>query len=271
MSRSLSIARRPKVPWLVIVNVLVGAFLILPTLIVIPMAFTGQQSFNFPPPSWSTQWFSNFFSDPQWSHAFLTSLKIGGLATATATCLGTAAAIALARSRFRGKSALAAIMYAPLVVPVVATAVAVYAIFLDWHLIGTTVGFWVVHTFMALPGVLIVVSGGLRSIDRRLDDAAASLGANAWARVWQVTLPLLLPSIVAGAVVAFITSLDETVISLFLSTPNMTTLPVQMYEATLDSTDPTTAAAATMIFVLTAVGLGGAAALQRIGARRVAV
>jgi putative spermidine/putrescine transport system permease protein len=241
---------RPARALLVAFAAVVGVWLVAPMFVVVPMSFTGAASFEFPPPSWSTKWYENFFNDPTWVDALLTSLRIGVLVTVLAVVLGVAAAIALVRSRFRGKGAVNALLVAPMVVPTVVLAIALYSLFLRWRLTGTTLGFVLAHTVLAVPYVIVTVSASLRQFDWRQVQAASSLGANPWITFARVTLPQITPGVLAGALFAFATSFDEVVVSLFLVSPTMRTLPVEMFSSMTREVDPTTAVASTLMLAV---------------------
>jgi putative spermidine/putrescine transport system permease protein len=230
---------------------LIGAWLLAPMLVVVPMSFTDRRSLAFPPKGWSLEWYRNFFTDPQWYDALIASLQIAVLVTIVATIFGTAAAFALVRGRFPGKALVSGLLLAPLVVPVVIVAIAVFAMYLRWHLSGTVHGFVLAHSALAIPFVIITVSSSLRTFDRRLELAAQNLGANAASTFRSVTLPLILPGVLSGALFAFITSFDEVVVALFIQSPEVRTLPVQMFTSVTREVDPTIAAASTMILALT--------------------
>jgi putative spermidine/putrescine transport system permease protein len=230
---------------------LIGVWLVAPMLIVVPMSFTDRRSLSFPPQGWSLEWYRNFFSNPQWYDALTTSLQIAVIVTIVATVLGTAAAFGIVRGRFPGKGLVSALLLAPLVVPVVIVGVAVFAIYLRWHLSGTIRGFVLAHTALAIPFVIITVTSSLRTFDRRLELAAQNLGANPLGTFRQVTLPLILPGVLSGALFAFITSFDEVVVAVFVQSPDVRTLPVQMFTSVTREVDPTIAAASTMILALT--------------------
>ncbi|MEV0495238.1 ABC transporter permease [Streptomyces atratus] len=234
-------------------SALVGCWLIAPTLVVIPLSFTDKASLVFPPSGWSTRWYTNFFTDPRWIDALLSSLQVGALVALVATVLGTAAAIALTRSGSRWVKASYGLLLAPMIVPTVVVAIGVYALFLQYNLLGTLLGFVTAHTVLALPFVIIPVTASLRGFDRRLEDAALICGANRWGAIRQVTLPQIAPGVVSGALFAFVTSFDEVVVSLFIQSPYLQTLPVKMFASVTRDTDPTIAAAATLIIVFTTV------------------
>ncbi|MER7498751.1 ABC transporter permease [Nonomuraea pusilla] len=229
----------------------VGAWLVVPVLVVIPLSFTGKPSLKFPPDSWSTRWYANFFGDTAWMSALWTSLQVALLVTVVATALGTAAALGLTRARVRGLGAAQGTMLAPMIVPGVVLAIGTYSVFLKLQLVGSLAGFVMAHTVLALPFVVIPITASLRGFDRRLESAAASLGAGAWTTFRTVTLPLVAPGVASGALFAFVTSFDEVVVSLFIQSPYLQTLPVKMYASVTRETDPTIAAAASMIIVLT--------------------
>lgn len=227
-------------------------WLLAPILVVIPLSFTGKQSFEFPPTTWSTEWYSKLFTAPEWVDALTHSIVIALLVVVLAVILGTACAIGLDRGAIPGKSLIRAIVLSPLIIPIVIVAVGVYAVYLPWHLAGHELGFVLAHTALAIPFVVISVSTSLSGFDRRLEQAAASLGASPLSTFTRVTLPLIAPGIFAGAVLAFITSFDEVVTAIFLSTPTLKTLPVQMFN-TINNVDPTIAAASTLVLAGTTV------------------
>jgi putative spermidine/putrescine transport system permease protein len=231
--------------------ILVAALLLGPTLVVIPMSFSAGETFQFPPKEWSLRWYVEFFSSAQWMNSLLTSIQIGLLVAVFATILGVGAAYALDRSRWRGRGAVRSAMMAPMIVPSIVVAIAIYSVFLKWHLNGTAIGFVLAHTVLAVPFVVTVVSTSLAGYDRTVETASASLGANSVTTFFRVTLPILLPGVASGFVFAFVTSLDEVVIALFLQTPSIRTLPVQMYDSITLEIDPTIGAASSLIVVAT--------------------
>jgi putative spermidine/putrescine transport system permease protein len=231
--------------------VFIAVLLVGPTLIVIPTSFNAAKSFQFPPEGLSLRWYENFFTDPAWYTAFVESLRLAVLVTVVSTLAGTAAAFGLVRGRIPFKPVISAFLLAPAVVPVVVIAIAMYAFFLPRQLVGTTQGFLLAHCVLAIPFVVVTVSASLRTYDRRLELAAASLGASSLTTLLKITLPLIAPGVLSGAMFAFITSFDEVAVSLFLQSPDLKTLPVQMYTSMTREVDPTIAAASTLILTLT--------------------
>src|SRR5580692_11058485 len=128
-------------PLLKVFCVLVGVLLVAPTLVVIPLAFTSAKTFQFPPPGFSTRWFDEFFSNPEWTEATLLSLKVAVTVTVLATVLGTLAAFALVRGRGPWKVPVRGFLIAPVIVPGVITAIGIYSVFLKWHIAATFQGF----------------------------------------------------------------------------------------------------------------------------------
>ena len=181
------------------------------------------------------------------------SVGVGIVATLLSLVLGSMAAFGMVRGRFPGKALVGGLVAMPLILPLVIFAVGVYSVFLRWRLVGSFEGFVVAHTALAVPFVVVVVGAALQSFDPRLEDAAASLGASRARVLWSVTLPVLMPSILTGALFAFLTSFDEVLASVFISSPTVTTLPAQMYRSVLRGADPTIAAAASVILVSTLV------------------
>ena len=237
--------------WLKLISLVVAIWLVAPVLIVIPISFTARDSFQFPPSSWSLKYYENFFTDPTWRDALVMSLILAVVVAILATILGTMAAFGLVRGNFRGKGLINGLVLAPMILPGIVVAVAVFGVFLSWRLTGSFVGFLLAHTMIAVPFVVVTVSTALAGFDRNLERAAASLGASWWTRVRRIILPLILPGVLSGALFAFVTSFDEVVISLYLQSPTLRTLPVKMYSSVSGETDPTIAAASTVILVIT--------------------
>lgn len=252
---------RPGRVLLIVVAALVGAWMLVPTLAVVPLSFTGSRTFQFPPKSWSTEWYANVADDGSWLSAFTNSLLIACLSAILATLLGTAAAFAV-RTSFLGRQIAYGVLLAPMIVPVVIIAIATYSVFLPWGLTGTRAGFVAAHTVMGIPFVVVTVIAGLQNLDPRLPAAASTLGATPYRTFATVTLPLILPSVLSGALFAFVASFDEAVISLFLVSPRLRTLPVALYEGVTREIDPTVAAVSTLILLATTLALAVGVVIQ---------
>jgi putative spermidine/putrescine transport system permease protein len=246
---------------------LVLAYLILPLFVVIPLSFTAGELLIYPLPGWSLRWYVEFFTDPLWTGALANSLMIGAAATALATALGTLAALGLHGSRFRGKPVIVGLLVAPLAVPVVITAVATFYFFASLSLVGTYAGLVLAHTVLALPFVVITVSATLQGFDTTLVRAAASLGAPPGHAFRTVTLPIIAPGVISGALFAFVTSFDEIVAALFLASPQQRTLPRQIFSGVSETISPTITAAAVVLLVVSVALMAVLEGLRRRGER----
>ncbi|HET7378594.1 MAG TPA: ABC transporter permease [Gaiellales bacterium] len=222
-------------------------FLVAPFIVVLPNGFSSAAYLQFPAPGPSLQWFRHFFADPTWTRALSTSLRVGIGAAALATAAGTAAALALDDWTFRGKAALTFMLISPLVVPAVIVGIAAYTFFVGMHWYGSLGGLIATHAILGLPYVLLSVLAALSRLDRRIRLAALSLGAGPPRVFREITLPLVLPSILSGAVLAFVISFDDVVVATFLANVRTTTLPMRMFQAVESELDPTIAAVSTLL------------------------
>jgi putative spermidine/putrescine transport system permease protein len=252
---------------LIAFTALVMAFLVTPMFVIVPLSFTSGAILVYPLPGWSTRWYVDFFDNPLWTQAVRNSLMIGIATMLLATGLGTAAALGLTLSRSRLKPVIFALLVSPIVVPIVITAVAVFYFFSALGIAGTLGGMILGHTMIATPFVVITVSATLQGFDRNLARAAASLGAPPALVLRRVILPLIWPGLMSGALFAFATSFDELVMALFLASPELRTLPRQIFSGVSESISPTIAAAA-VVLVLVSTGLMLAVELLRRRAER---
>jgi mannopine transport system permease protein len=243
-------------------------FLILPTLIVVPMSLNSDQYLAFPPRSWSLTWYVAYFGDSEWVAATLFSLRIAALTAVAATILGTCAALALVRGELGGLGWLNALTLAPMIVPHIVVAVALYLQFASWGLTGNTLGFVIAHTVLTVPYVVLTVSASLYRLDPALEMAALNLGASRFAAFYRVTLPLILPGVATGTAFAFIISLDEAVVSFFLSGATTKTLTRKLFEDIDYSLSPVIAAASTLLVLLSLVVMGVVEVARRAASRK---
>lgn len=247
---------------------LIAVWLVAPTLVVIPMSFADKKSLAFPPTGFSLRWYENFFTNPQWFGSLVTSARVALMVAVVATVIGTMAAIGIERMKNRTGGLIRAVLITPMIVPGVVLAVGVYAVYLDTQLVGTWTGYVLAHTLLAIPFVVIAVGANLAVFDARLEVAAASLGASRLKTFFTITLPLILPGILSGALFAFVTSFDEVIVSLFITSPQLKTLPVQIFSSMTRDADPTVAAVGSLIFMTTSlvIGLGLILGTRRRGA-----
>jgi putative spermidine/putrescine transport system permease protein len=242
---------------------LVFAFLVLPTLAVVPISLNPSAFLVFPTEGLSLRWYAALFDSPAWTHALRNSLMVAIATMLIATPLGTLAAIGLARMRSRLKPLLIGLFAAPMVVPVIIVAIAFYFLFAPMGLVNSFVGLVLAHTVLAIPFVVVVVHASLQGFDFEVLRAASSLGARPHTVLLRVLAPLIAPGIAAGAVFAFMTSFDETVVALFVAGPDQRTIPLQMFEGVREQISPTITAAATLLVLLSTLLLGAAELLRR--------
>ena len=229
---------------------LVAAFFVLPIVAIVPAAFNKASYIRIPPDHWSLRWWFVFFADSSWLRALGTSIEVGILSAIMAVIVGVAAALGLARLQGRLRALATGLLLGPAIVPVIVLAVSLYGIVLSLGLLGTMIGLVLAHTMLGLPYVTLNTSVSLSSLDSKLKLAAAGLGADPLRIFRTVTLPQIMPGIIGGAIFSFVTSFDEVVLSIFLTSPSMKTLPVRMWEDIRVEYDPTVAVAATLMIAL---------------------
>jgi putative spermidine/putrescine transport system permease protein len=252
---------------------IVAAILLLPIAIVIPLSLGEDRIMTFPPRGLTLDWYAEAFSSPRWAARLTASLQVAVGSAIAATLLGTLTAVALRRVRMRGKGVVYALVLAPLIVPSVTVGIGMYFVWLEgWaigplvfggNLIGSPLGYILAHTVLALPYPFITVSASLMTVDRNLELAAGSLGASPVATFRRVTLPLILPGVVAGAILSFLTSWDEVVVALLMATPRFGTIPVELFGQIRQSPTPTAAAISTMLMLAGLTAFLGALVLRR--------
>jgi putative spermidine/putrescine transport system permease protein len=238
-------------------------FLLIPLVLIIPISFTSTLFLSFPPKGFSLRWYTELLDAPIWAHAFFLSLRVGVTSAILAMVLGLFASIAVVRTNFRGKSAIYMFLISPLIVPVIVTAVSLYYFFAQLNLVGS---FWALvlgHTIGGIPIVLILVCSALRGTDLRLEYAAMSLGASASRAFIQITLPIILPSLLAASFFAFLHSFDEVVIATFIGGLSSETLPKKLWEGVRLEIKPTLAAVSSLLILFTAIILLAAEFLRR--------
>lgn len=228
---------------------LVIVFLVAPLLAVLPLAFTSSAFLTYPIPSLSLRWFHELVRNPVWSSAIAHSMIIASATTALATILGTLAALRLRNRDLVLGTQMRTLFLLPMVVPAVVLGVGMQALFVRLGFNSTYFAVIVAHSVIALPFVVITVSGALAGIDPRVESAAESLGAAPLAVFRRVTLPLAMPGILSGAALAFATSLDEVILTLFVAGPNQRTLARQMFSTLRENISPAIASAAFVIIL----------------------
>ncbi|HEV8306938.1 MAG TPA: ABC transporter permease [Methylomirabilota bacterium] len=251
--------------WLYVLGGLIALFLVLPVLVVIPMSFSDTVYLEFPPRQWSLRNYRAFFGSVEWRDATWVSVRAALVTTVAATVLGTAAAYGLAVTRWRWSRAAQVLLLAPQMVPAILVAIGLFYLYAKLELVNTLLGLVLAHTLLALPFVVVTVTAGLASFDMTQEMVARSLGASRLRAVLTVTLPQIRHSLVSAALFAFITSLDEVVVALFISGGENATLTRRMFSALRDQIDPTIAAISTLLIV---ISVGLLAAAQLLGRAR---
>lgn len=238
------------------------AFLYAPIVVLVVYSFNASKLVTV----WggfSTRWYAVLFNDGPLIAAAFVSLKVAMLSAGIATILGTFAALALDRhGRFAGRAGFTGLLYAPMVMPEVITGLSLLLLFVGLGIPRGLATIVIAHATFATGFVAVVVGARLKGLDRSLEEAAADLGAPPWRVFGTVTLPLILPSLGAGFLLAFTLSLDDLVIASFVSGPGATTLPMRLYSQIRLGLNPEINAASTLLValvtlvVLTATWLG---------------
>ncbi|MBP0594859.1 ABC transporter permease [Paraburkholderia sp. LEh10] len=229
--------------------VLTLLYLILPVLAIVPLSFSSSTFLVYPIPGWSVRWYQNLIASDEWRMAAKNSFIVAPSATVLATVLGTLAAIGLTKANFKGKALLMAILISPMIVPVVVVGVGMYLFFAPLGLANTYIGLIMAHASLGVPFVVTTVAATLQGFNYNLVRASLSLGANPVKTFFSITLPVIAPGVISGALFAFATSFDEVVVTLFLAGADQTTLPRQMFTGIRENISPTIAALATILIV----------------------
>lgn len=232
---------------------LVAVFLLTPSLIVVPMSFSASELLQFPPTEFSLRWWQQYWQSDLWMPATKTSLL---LATATAACsvpIAFAAAYATTRSLGWAKLPLYGVLLMPATVPPILVAIGLFFVLAKMHLIGSFSGLWLGHTVLAIPTAYVILSAGFARFDFTQEKAARSLGAGWWRTMFSVVIPQMRFSLLSAALLAFLTSLDEVIVSMFVGGGANTTLTKVMFLGLRDRVDPQAAVISTVWIVLVAI------------------
>ncbi|MDM0055271.1 ABC transporter permease [Variovorax fucosicus] len=239
-------------PFALAFNALVIAFMLAPLLVVCVVAFTPENTLTIPTTSFSLRWFREVFRHPDFVLSFWNSLWLALGSATLATVLAVPAGIAITRYDFPGRDFLNGLFLSPLIIPHLVLGVAMLRMF---ALVGGTGSFgWLVlaHTVIVTPYTLRLVVAALVGFDRSAEHAALSLGASQATVFRRITLPMILPGVTGGWLLAFINSFDEVTMSIFVTAPSTVTLPVRMYMYATESIDPLMAAVSALMIAVTA-------------------
>ena len=268
---------------------LIFLFLIAPILVVIPLSFNAEPFFTFTekmlaldPEGYSLRWYDTLLTfghlnadaprdwawwkqaweQSTWIQVTKNSLIIGFFSTILATVLGTLAALGLSRPDMPYRKAIMAILISPMIVPLIITATGLFFFYSQTGLAGTYLGIVMAHATLGIPFVIITVTATLVGFDQSLNRAAASLGASPVTTFFRITMPLILPGVISGALFAFVTSFDEVVVVLFVAAFDQQTIPRQMWNGIREQLSPAILSVAT-ILVIVSIGLLTAVELLR--------
>ena len=242
-------------PLALIFNALVITFMLAPLLIVCVVAFTPENTLSIPTTHLSLRWFKAVFAHSDFVQSFKNSLYLALLSATLATVIAVPAGLAIARHSFPGRDALNALFLSPLIIPHLVLGVALLRTF---SLIGATGSFvWLAlaHVVIITPYALRLVLASVEGSDRSAEQAALSLGASQATVFRRITLPMILPGVTGGWLLAFINSFDEVTMSIFVTAPSTVTLPVRMYMYATESIDPLMAAVSALMVAVTAVAM----------------
>jgi len=253
---------------------LVFLFLIAPILVIIPLSFNAEPYFTFnakmvalDPEAYSVRWYQDFWSKTIWRESIWNSLFIAVGATILATALGTLAALGLSRPEMPFKPLIMGLLISPMIVPLIITAAGIFFFYASINeylqLTGSYLGVILAHTVLGTPFVVITVTATLSGFDHSLTRAGAMCGADPTTVFFKVTMPLILPGVISGALFAFVTSFDEVVVVLFVASVEQQTIPRQMWAGMRESISPTILAVATILICISILLLATVEILRR--------
>lgn len=272
---------------------LVFLFLIAPILIVIPLSFNAEPYFTFtqkmlaldptgfslrwydallttgmhaPEAARGSSWWRDMWEHAQWISAAKNSMIVGFFSTLLATTLGTLAALGLSRPEMPARRIIMAVLISPMIVPIIITATGLFFFYSsiriqDWGV--PYLGIILAHSILGIPFVIITVTATLVGFDHSLTRAAASMGATPWTTFRSITLPLILPGMISGALFAFVTSFDEVVVVMFIASPDEQTIPRQMWNGIRESISPAILSVATILVIFSVLLLTAVELLRR--------
>ncbi len=245
LARSLS--------WVIAAAVVV--FLLGPLIVTVVVSFTSSSVYTLPPPEWSLRWYEALARKSGLTDAVWLSVQIALLSTAASLVLGTAAAMAVVRGRFRGREAIATFAVSPLMMPGLVVGVALLQFFRGMGLRDAWTSLMIAHVIVTLPFVVRTLLAALENFDFSIIDAARTLGLSYPRAVLKVLTPNLAPAFLTSGLFAFLASMDNYPISIFLSDARNKTLPIKMLQYLEEQPDPTLAAISTGLILLALVAL----------------
>lgn len=254
---SLSKSERISVIATWIAALLVILFLMAPIITIVPLSFTSDSLLSYPIPDWSLRWYEVLFGSDMWMRALWNSLYIAFFATILAMILGTVASVGLTSPNFPFKGAVMGLLLTPMIVPIIITAVASYFFYAKLGLTNSYLGMILAHALLGTPFVVITVTATLLGFDSNQVRAAYSLGCKPIPTFFKIVVPQIQPGIISGGLFAFVTSFDEVIVALFMAGTEQFTLPRQMFAGIRENIDPTIAAVASVMILISLVLLLG--------------
>jgi putative spermidine/putrescine transport system permease protein len=237
----------------IIATVITIIYILIPLIVVIPASFTSANFPSFPPEGFSVQWYTKLLERPEFIGAIGNSVKFALLAAFFSVLFGTLGALAIAKYEIPGKSYITSLLTSPLTVPQLVLGIALLIYFTPMMLAGTSTGFLIAHIIICIPYVIRLVLTGLSGFDYNLERAGAILGANPLVVFWKITLPLIRPAIISGGLFAFLTSFDNVTVSLFMVSPEMRTLPIEIFSQMQDAYNPIVASVSSVVILISVV------------------
>lgn len=257
-----------------VICALIFLFLIFPIIVIVPLSFNAEPYFTFTkemltfdPAGYSLRWYRALLGSEEWLFSIRNSFIISISSTIVATTLGTLAALGLSRRHMPFRAAITAVLISPMIVPLIITAAALFSFYARVNLANTFFSIILAHVVLGAPFVVITVTAAMSSFDEQLLRASASLGANQFTTFFKIILPLLLPGVIAGALFAFITSLDEVVVVIFLAGPEQTPMTVRMFSGLREEISPTILALASILVAFSILLLTVMELMRRRGER----
>ncbi len=242
-------------PLALIFHTLFVIFTLAPIVVVCVVAFTPEGYLSLPTNGPSLRWFRTIARYPEFINAFWTSIWLGTVSSVIALAFSVPAALAIARYDFTGREALTALFMSPLMIPHVVLGIAFLRFFTQIGIGGTFLGLVLSHIVVVLPFALRLTLASATGMDRRIEQAAISLGASEWTVLKRITLPLILPGLASGWALSFITSFDEVTMTVFIAAPGTETLPVRMFLYIQDNIDPLVTSVSASVIAATVVAL----------------
>jgi ABC-type spermidine/putrescine transport system permease subunit II len=243
--------------------VLVLLAMLAPFICAVWMSFAPGELLEPPTSEWSLRWYRGFLASAKWTRALQTTVEVAALSVAGSLVGGLGLAVAVTRFRFRGRQTLSAAVLLPMFVPAVVLGLGLLPLVRLTGLSGTNVAVAAAHSLASLPVVFLLLRSALGQTDPDLEPAARGLGAGPWIAFRRVTLPLVLPAVIAGAVVAFILSVNEFTLAVFLTTPRTKTLPAALWPEARDKETPLLAAASCLTVLVSILAMWLVARLLR--------